>query len=77
MTGAIPLNSGAVVQAKASKIGNVVARGGESEWLQEAASMLGGCIVAGLLSKIRYGRRNHVMSRGNETDERIKCYACE
>ena len=51
MTGAIPLNSGAVVQAKASKIGNVVARGGESEWLQEAASMLGGCVVTELLSE--------------------------
>ena len=52
MTGAIPLNSGAVVQAKASKIGNVVARGGESEWLQEAASMLGGNTVSGLLGEI-------------------------
>ena len=60
MTGAIPLNSGAVVQAKASKIGNVVARGGESEWLQEAASMLAGCIVPGLLSKIRQAQARDV-----------------
>ena len=41
MTGTVPLSKGAVLQAQASKIGNVVARGGESEWLQEAASMLG------------------------------------
>jgi hypothetical protein len=52
MINAVPLNSGAVVQAKASKIGNVVARGGESEWLQEAASMLGGRTVTELLSKM-------------------------
>lgn len=52
MTGAVPLNSGAVVQAKASKMGNVVARGGESEWLQEAASMLGGSRVSGLLGEM-------------------------
>ena len=52
MRSAVPLNSDAVVQAKASNIGNVVARGGESEWLQEAASMLGGCVMTELLSKI-------------------------
>ena len=77
MTGTVPLSKGAVLQAQASKIGNVVARGGKSEWLQEAASMLGGCIVAGLLSKMRYGRRNHVMPRGNGTDRSIRCYACK
>ena len=75
MTGAVPSTSGTVVQAKASKIGNVVARGGESEWLQEAASMLGR-VYSDRAGKTRYGRRNHVISRCNRTDETI-CYACK
>lgn len=48
MTGAVPSNSGAVVQARLA----TWSRGGESEWLQEAESMLGRCVMAGLLSKI-------------------------
>jgi len=48
MTGAVPLNSDAVVQARLA----TWSRGGESEWLQEAASTLGWCTVTELLSKI-------------------------
>ena len=48
MTGAVPLNSGAAVQARQARLATW-SRGGESEWLQEAASMLGGCVVTELL----------------------------
>ena len=67
MTGAVPLNKGAVIRA--SKIGNVVgSRGGESgwQWLQEAASMLRWTVLSDDRA-VGSCRRYHVISRGKRS----------